>query len=161
MSNLVVVAFDDMKQAGQLRATLKHMETLKEIHIDDAAIVVKDEQGQLSVQDEVGRKLTRGIIAGTILGPLLLIAFPIAGLAVGAGAVVGFAKMGEKGLDGEFIRKVTESLKPGNSALFVLVRDADREILMGELRPYKGTVLHSTLSPEAEQALKQALADFE
>jgi uncharacterized membrane protein len=161
MSNIVVIAFDDMKQAGQLRAALRNMEALKEIHIDDAAIVVKDESGQVSVQDEVGRKLTRGIIAGGVLGPFILIAFPVAGLALGAGAVVGLGKLGEKGIDTNFITKVTESLQPGNSALFLHVHDANREAVEGALRPFRGKVLSSTLDPEAEQALKQALSEFE
>jgi uncharacterized membrane protein len=161
MSNIVVIAFDDMNQAAQLRAQLKHMQTQGDIHIDDAAIVVKDEAGQVSVQDEAGRKLTHGIVAGGVLLPLILITFPVAGLALGAGAVVGMSKVADKAINTEFITQLSESLKPGNSALFLLVHDANRDAVEAALRPFRGRVLQSNLAPEAEEALKQALNQFE
>lgn len=161
MSNIVVIAFDDMKQAGQLRGTLKKMQTLGEIHVDDAAVVVKHGTGQVQVQDEVGRSLTRGMVAGGVLVPLILLTFPIAGIALGAGAVVGLGKLAEKGLDTQFIMQLTDSLQPGTSALFLLVHDAERGAVESALRPYRGKVLQSSLAPEVENALKQALSEFE
>ncbi len=161
MSNLVVIAFDDMHQARELRATLKQMEQLHEIRIDDAAIVVKDENGEVQIQDEIGQKLTWGMLGGGALGVLLLFAFPLATIAVGAGAVAAMGKLAEKGIDTQFVTKLTDSLAPGSSALFLLVREANREAVTAALRPFKGTVLQSSLEPATEEALKQALSDFQ
>jgi len=161
MSNIVVISFADMHQAGELRKTIQNMQARDEIKLDDAAVVVKDAEGNVTIRDENGRSVPIGAIAGGVLGLVVIAAFPIAGIALGAAAGAGVGKLRDKGIDKEFINHVAEALKPENSALFVLVREADREAVLGALRRYKGTVIQSSLSPEAEEALKQALSEFE
>jgi uncharacterized membrane protein len=38
------------------------------------------------------------------------------------------------------------------------VRDADGPRVLEELKPFKATVVHTTLPPEAEKALRETLA---
>lgn len=161
MSKIVVIAFEDMHQAGELRAKLKRMQTQGEIKLDDSAVVVKDASGEIQVKDDNGHALAWGTVAGGALGLILLATIPIAGLALGAASGAAVGVLADKGIKKDFIERVTEALKPGTSALFVLVHEANPEAVLAALRPYRGTVLDSDLSPEAETALKQALSEFE
>ena len=62
------------------------------------------------------------------------------------------------GIDDTFIRQIAETLQPNTSALFVLVRKAQPEKVLAELKQFRGRVLRSSLSPEQEASLQAALS---
>lgn len=160
MSNLIVLAFDSADEANQVKASLRELSKQGGVSLSDTAVVVKDDDGSVHVDNQVshGTMVSTGVgaLLGVLLGGIL---FPIGGLILGAagGALVG--RLADLGVDGKFVKDVAESLKPGTSALFVLVRDADPTRALATLRQYKGTVLQTTLSSEAEANLKEALGD--
>ena len=61
------------------------------------------------------------------------------------------------GLDRAFVEDVQAALRPGTSALFLEVRRADVNDALGALRPYRGTVYRTSLGPDQEEALREAL----
>ena len=84
--------------------------------------------------------------------------FAIGGLvAAGSGALAG--KLTDYGIDDEFIRSLAATLQPGNSALFVLLRKVQPDKVLAELKRFKGKVIRTSLSPEQESRLRQALSD--
>lgn len=160
MGHVAVIIFDSAEQAGQARATMKELERQGLISLDDAAVIVKDEDGNVTVRDELDRPVAKGAVVGGFIGLLLgSIFFPITGLAIGAlgGALVG--KSLDRGIDQNFIREVTEALTPGTSALFAFLRQADPTAALAALKPYSGRVYHSSLSPSVEQELERLLKD--
>ncbi len=157
MSNLVVITFDNMEEASKVREALKAQSA--NISLDDSAVIVKDEEGEIHIKDEVDRGVAVGAVGGGALGLLIGgLLFPIGGLVLGAmgGALVG--KLLDMGIDKKFIDQVSESLEPGSSALFVLVREANPNVALATLRPYKGTVYHTSLPPEAEEEVRRYLS---
>ena len=158
MSNLIVVAFDDADQAGEVRKALKDLERRGALSLDDAAVIVKDEDGKIHTKDEVDSGIGVGAVGGGLLGLLVGgLVFPIGGLLLGAagGAIVG--KMLDMGIDDKFVKEVGESLPEGGSALFLLVKASDPTLALAALKPYKGKVLHTTLPPDAEEQLQRVL----
>ena len=136
MSNLVVITFDNEEEAGKVRETLKSQSA--NISLDDSAVVVKDAEGEVHVKNEVDRGVAVGAVGGGALGLLIGgLLFPIGGLVLGAlaGALVG--KMLDMGVDKKFVEDVSEHLQPGTSALFVIVREANPNVALAALRPYK------------------------
>lgn len=160
MSSLIVITFDSEEEAGVVRSDLRKVEKQGNISLDDAAVIVKDADGKVSVKNEVDRGVKVGAIGGSILGLLLGgLFFPLAGLAIGAagGALVG--SMVDMGVDKKFVKDVTESLTPGSSALFLLVRGGDPNASLAALKPHKGTVYHTSLPTEMEESLRNILSE--
>ena len=157
MSNLIVMTFNTQDEASRVRQTLRDLERAGRISLDDAAVIVKDASGKLAVDNEVDRGVKLGAIGGGLLGLLLSFLFPLAGIVIGAagGALVG--RMADLGIDQQFVQDVSASLQPNNSALFVLVRDADPTVAIAALEPYQGTLYHTSLDPGVEEELRHAL----
>ena len=158
MSNLIVVTFDDADEAGKVLKALRSVQKQGYLSLDDSAVVIKDEEGKVHVKNEVDRGVKIGAVGGGMLGLLLgSVFFPLGGLLVGAlaGGLIG--KSVDLGVDQKFVKEVGEDIQPGTSALFFLVRDADPEVAVAALRPYKGTVRHTTFPPEAEKELRRIL----
>ena len=57
----------------------------------------------------------------------------------------------------DFVKEVSESMQPGSSAIFYLFRQDDVNAAVAALRPYQGKVVHTTLSAEAEESLRDEL----
>ena len=157
MSNLIVMTFNTPDEASKVRQTLRELEGAGRISLDDAAVIRKDADGTLAVEDEIDRGVKIGAIGGGLLGLLLSFMFPLAGIVVGAagGALAG--RMADLGIDRQFVEDVSASLEPNSSALFVIVRDADPTIAIAALEPYQGTLYHTTLDPAVEAELRHAL----
>lgn len=161
MSRITVIIFDSMDEADNVRSTLRDLGRSGNLTILDSAVVVKDAQGEVKVNNQVGRNVKWGLIGGGILGGLLFFLFPIAGIVGGAaaGAVIG-KSLGDD-VDGKFINQVKADLKLGTSALFVITSDENADAVFGALKPYKGTVYHTSLSSTNEETLKRVLSENE
>ena len=158
MSTLVAVAYDDEYRAAEVLATLKRLQSSYLIDLDDAAYVTKGQDGKVKVHQ--GHDLTgAGALGGGFWGLLfgLLFFVPILGLAVGAGLGALIGHYSDYGIDKEFMEGIRAQMKPGSSAIFVLVRKSTPDKVIPEIAKYGGTVLQSNLSEDAEQKLQAAL----
>jgi uncharacterized membrane protein len=159
VSNLVVILFDKEEDAGRVRQALRSEQHADYLHLDDSAVVVKDHGGHVHVRNEVDTGVKWGALGGALLGPILLFMFPVVGIAAGAlgGALVG--KTLDLGVDQSFVKEVSAALKPGTSALFIMVRSDNPGPVIEALKPYKGTLYQTSFSTEAEESLKRVLAE--
>lgn len=158
-SNLVVLAFDGAQAADTMYSAIKKMEDDGSLKISDAVIArrgphatnVDIEQTQSRTRKYAGRGGAIGLVAGFLLGG------PLGAMAAGAtiGAIAG--SMENYGTDSNFVREVSEALKPDSSALFLLIDEADADAVLVYLRPFKARVLTTTLPPEMEDTLRKAL----
>lgn len=157
MNNLVVITFPNADDAERAREALRSVQKSGHLRIDDTAVLVKDATGEVRVQNEIDRGIKTGAIGGGLLGLLIGFMFPIAGLAVGAagGALVG--RLVGLGVDQKFVDEVTSALTPGSSALFATVGGGDPEIAIAALEPFTGTLRHTSLPPNIEEGLRDAL----
>ena len=158
MSNLIVILFDNAEEAGQVRETLRSAQRENYLSLDDSAVVVKDEDGKIHVKNEMDRGVKIGAVGGGLLGLMLAgIFFPVGGLIIGAvgGALVG--KAFNTGIDQKFVKDVEAEMQPGTSAIFFIVREANVDMAVASLRPYKGKVLQTTLPEEDEEELRRIL----
>lgn len=80
------------------------------------------------------------------------------GLAAGAGAGAVAGALSDVGINDDFMKDLAATMKPGSSALFVLVRSMTPDKVLEELRGTGGTVLKTSLSHEDEAKLQAALS---
>jgi uncharacterized membrane protein len=82
---------------------------------------------------------------------------PLLGAAVGAGAGALSGKLSDIGIDDNFIKELSGTLQPGNSALFVLVRKATPDKVLEQLKGFEGKVLKTSLTADEENELRAVL----
>lgn len=158
MSSLVVVSFESQDEAATVLERLRAQTKYGNISFKDTAVVSKDAEGKVHVKNEVSQGTMMATGIGALLGLMLgIFMFPVAGILLGAGGGALIARFMDLGVDGKFVKEVSESLQPGTSALFVLVHDANPDVVRAILEEHHGKVLQTTLSPEAEEALKKSL----
>ena len=157
MRDLIVIAFDDETGAKKLRDALIAMKKEDLIGLDDAAIVIRKQDGNVKVK-QVGNLAGIGALGGAFWGLLIgfLFVMPWLGLAIGAlaGAVGGHFT--DIGVDDEFIKEVGATIEPGHSALFLLLQDTAPERITAVLRQSNGKILQTSLSKEKEAKLRAA-----
>jgi uncharacterized membrane protein len=162
VSELVVVAFDNETGAAEMRDALIDLQNQRLVALDDAAVVVRRPDGKIKIQQAVSL-VGAGALGGAFWGMLvgLLFWMPWLGMAVGAlsGALGG--SLSDYGLDDGFVREVGNTIQPGHSALFLLIREARLGKLMEELKQFHGRILQTSLSKEAETKLKESFGVYE
>jgi uncharacterized membrane protein len=98
-------------------------------------------------------------VVGRLLGTAVrdTVFVPFAGLALGAGFGALFGHLGEKRIDKAFQQQVRDYVKPGTSALFVIVEQVTPDKAIAALEQYGGTVIKTSLSDEDTAKLQEAL----
>lgn len=156
MSDLVVLAFGTETGATEMRDDLMRLQKQKIVELEDAAIVVRKQDGKVKVKQAVSL-VGEGALGGAFWGLLIGIIFwmPWLGLAVGAlGGALG-GSLTDIGVDDKFIKEVGNTIEPGHSALFLLVRKATPDKLADELKKFDAKVLQTSLSKEDEDKLRE------
>ena len=128
------------------------------IQADAVAAIIRGEDGKLKTitnQHAVGAGATWGLFWGFLFGLLFFI--PFFGLAIGAGMGAIMGKITKSGIDKQFQEQVREMLKPGTSALFMIVEKVTPDKAIAALSRYGGTVLKTSLSEEATADLQREL----
>jgi uncharacterized membrane protein len=170
MSELVVVGFKDDEEADRVLFKLAKLKKEHLIDLEDAVVVIRDEAGKIHLKQSISLTTAEtaasfAFISGSLWGALvgLLFLHPIAGFilggAIGAGAGKLSGSLTDYGIDDDFIRSLGETIPVNSSALFILVRKAQPEKVLAELSGIKGKVLQTSLSPEQEKKLQEALTN--
>ena len=159
MSTVVVMTFDKVEDANDVRQKVKQLERNELINLEDAAVIAKDQDGKVHVVDEGGKSVKTGAVVGGILGLCLALVFPVAGIVVGAAGGALLGKSLDRGIDKAFIKEVSAALEPGGSALFLVVDSANRDAALTVLQPYRGhaKLYHTNLDAEDEETLRRVL----
>ena len=160
MATLVAVVFDDESTAFEVRGALVKMQKQFLLEMEDAVVVTRDPDGKTKLHQAVSLT-TAGAVSGAFWGMLIGLLFlnPLLGAAVGAGAGALSAKFRDIGIDDKMMKDVGDSLKPGTSALFVLLKKITADKVLDGLKPFvgRGRVFQSSLSKDDEKALRDVL----
>lgn len=162
MADMIVFAFDNEGDAERMRDKLVSMQKQQLITLEDAAVVIRRQDGKVKVKQATSL-VGAGALGGSFWGLLIGLLFwaPWLGLAIGAvtGAIAG--GLTDVGVDDDFIKEVGNNINPGESALFLLVRDATPDKVLEGLQDFHPTVYQTSLSAEQEERLKEAFGPHE
>jgi len=160
MATLVAIGYPDQGTAEQARQTVGSLERDLIIQAEQVAAISRDLEGKYHVHTtHGGASAGGGALWGGFWGMLfgLLFFIPFAGLALGAGMGALFGHFGEKGIDKAFQQQVRDYLKPGTSALFMVIDQVTPDKAIAALSQYGGTVIRTSLSDEDTKRLEEAL----
>ena len=158
MADLIAIGYPDETTAGLAEQEARRLTRDLIIQPDAIASIVCDREGKFHVSTThhpVGSGATWGMFWGLLFGLLFFV--PVFGMAVGAGLGALMGKVAKSGIDREFQEQVRALLKPGTSALFLVVEKITPDKAVEALSKYGGTVLKSSLSKDAERELQEAL----
>lgn len=168
MSDLVVLDFDGIHTADEVLNKLRSLQKENLIDLEDACVVEREHDGRVHIKQAVNLMsmgARSGGLSGAFWGTLVGLLFlnPLAGMAIGAlagagaGALAG--SLADYGINDDFVKRLGQTIPPGSSALFVLVKSVTLDKVLPEIEPYKPRVLRTSLSNEAEAKLKATLAE--
>ena len=158
MADLIAIGYPDEATAELAAEEARRLARDLIIQPDAIAVIQRDAEGKYHVhtsQHAVGAGATWGVFWGLLFGLLFFV--PVFGMAVGAGLGALFGKIAKSGLDKQFQDQVRDMLKPGTSALFLMVEKVTPDKAVEAMSKYGGTVLKTSLSKEGEKELQEAL----
>jgi uncharacterized membrane protein len=167
MSDLVVIGFENPQKAEEVLWRFRALRSQNLLDLDDAVVVVRDEKGEINLKQSINLThydASAGLLSGGLLGAMVGLVFlnPAAGFLIGgmigAGAGALSGSLSDYGIPDDFIRSLAETIPVNSSALFILARKVQPEKILAELSDVKGKVLRTTLSPDQEKRLREALA---
>jgi uncharacterized membrane protein len=161
MSDLIVVGFKDEFKADEVMNELRRLQSEYLIDLEDAAIVVRNQEGKVKIK-QAQELVATGAVSGGYWGLLLGVIFfnPIFAL-VGAAAGALSGALSDIGINDDFMRDLGSTIEPGTSAIFVLVRKSTPDRVLADLSKFEGKVLRTSLSKEDETKLQAALTKNE
>jgi uncharacterized membrane protein len=158
VADLIAIGYPDETTAYQAMDEVGRLTKELVIQPDAVAAIVRNSEGKLRVTTNhhaTGGGATWGMFWGLLFGMLFFI--PFFGMAVGAGLGALMGHLGKNAVDKQFEEQVRDMLKPGTSALFMVVEKVTPDKAVEGLSEYGGTVLKSSLSKDAEKKLQDAL----
>jgi uncharacterized membrane protein len=159
MSTLVVIEYDDLFKAEEVRLSLMKLKKDYLIDLEDAVVAVKDQKGKVRLHQAVNLTAV-GALSGGFWGMLIGMIFlnPLLGMAMGATAGAVSGALRDVGINDNFMKELAANMKPGSSTLFVLVRKATPDKVLDEIKGTGGKILQTSLSHEDEAKLQAALS---
>jgi uncharacterized membrane protein len=145
MADLIAIGYPDQATAEAAADEARGLARDLIIEPDAIAVIVRDTEGKYHVHtshNPVGRGATWGMFWGLLFGLLFFI--PVFGIAIGAGLGALMGKITKSGIDKEFQEQVRGMLRPGTSALFLMVEKVTPDKAVEAMSKYGGTVLKTS-----------------
>jgi len=155
---LVVAAFKGVDKAKEALKEMKRLDREGVIAVLNAAVMVKKENGKVTIRETQDVDGVRGAIFGAITGGLVgLLGGPpgaIVGAVAGAATGGAAAEMIDMGFSDQTLRDLQDSLQPGSSAVLALIQHewVDRVVL--ELEKYGADLFREALKADIAAQLE-------
>ena len=135
MSDLIAIIYPSEAKAEEVRQRLFKLQKEYLITLSDAVIAVKTEAGPVKLNQLVNTTAV-GAVSGSFWGLLIGVIFlnPLLGVALGAASGALGGALSDYGIDDAFMKKLSDTLQPGNAALFILVKNMTPDKVLREIR---------------------------
>jgi len=157
VSDLVAVAYPDLGTAQQVASNIGEAQKAHLIELDDMVVIEHRENGKIKLHQPslAGAGAAGGALWGGLIGLIFFV--PLFGMAVGAATGAAVGAVTDTGVDDNFMKELGAKLPQGGAAVLVLVRQANMEKILENVK-VQGEIIQTSLKSEDEQALRDALA---
>jgi uncharacterized membrane protein len=160
VATLTVWKFETHDGADEAEALLERLAKEELITIEDAAVVswpaTKKSPKTRQLHSLTGAGALGGAFWGLLFGLLFFV--PLLGMAIGAASGALGGAMADVGIDDDFISSLRTKIQPGTSALFVMTSGAVLDKVRDEFAALNPELIHSNLSTEQEERLREVFA---
>jgi uncharacterized membrane protein len=157
--SLFVVSYSGRDTADEAYDTLRQMEKDKQVDIKTAMVVNRKDNGKLKLKHKRRLTVGKGLVAGGAVG--ILVGGAVAPAILGGaavGALVGSSRSGQRR---ELKGYLEDKLGPDDSALAVLIKEADWAAVDEKMKPFGGEDLKVELTAEDEAAIEASSGEQE
>jgi uncharacterized membrane protein len=147
---LIVAIYPNTYAARVTLGDLVAMHGHGTIELVDAAVMVREISGELSISERAELTPGKGARRGALVGAVIGIVFPpslLASAAIGAAAGAVTGKVTDQGFRNEMLREIAEQLQPGRSAIVAVVEHAWHGKMLDAIAGYD-MILNRTLSAD-------------
>lgn len=137
---LVAAVYPNLFQAQAKLGDLLKMHKAETIELVDAAVLVRERTGKLSISDQAELTSGKGAKRGALIGAVIGVVFPpslLASAALGAAAGAITGKVTDQGFSNEMLEDLTRRLEPGESAILAAAEPASYEQMMAAIDDYE------------------------
>jgi uncharacterized membrane protein len=160
---LLVIDFDDAMRAQEFLLAATRLVKAGDLALHDAVFISRDASGRSTVHETTDLTPGRGALGGAVWGVLIgtLLGGPLGALVGGAAAGGGgalLAKLIDTGIKDEQVKSLRDTVRPGTTALALLISHVSVAALQQELARFPGaTVMQSDLPEGALHAVRDAV----
>jgi len=148
--SFIVVKYPKRETAEAALSVVQQLAKRKVVKLKDAVAITKTEKGKIKMHQTKDDPAGKGFLKGGLIGLVLAVIFGPAGWVV-TGALLGTAfGMFDRGIKNKLLKELDEEMTSDESALAVLVEEADWEKLYDEMgaQYFLGVVIVSELVEE-------------
>ena len=155
--SFIVVKYPKPDTAAAALKVVLGLAKEKVVKLRDAVAITKTEQGKIKLHQTKDDPASKGLLKGGGIGVLFALLFGPPGWIV-AGAALGTAfSLFDRGIKNKLLKELGEKMTPQQSALAVLVEDADWETALGRMadQKFQGEVVVQELVAEHLAAIEK------
>jgi uncharacterized membrane protein len=156
---LIASIYPDQEHANTIYEMLQKMHRASNITLVDAALVTKDEDGTVHIQETKEVTTRKGAKRGAIVAGIFGLIYPpslIASVLVGGGVGGVWGKLRDTGIKTGDMKQIAENLKPGHIALIVLVEPESVPPVERAMEGWEGYIVRHGFTEEESEQLEQA-----
>ncbi len=155
--SFIVVKYPKADTAAAALSTVLGLAKEKVVKLRDAVAITKTEQGKIKLHQTKDDTAKKGLLKGGGIGVLFaLLLGPVGWIAAGAALGTAFA-MFDRGIKDKLLKELGENMTPQQSALAVLVEEADWETLRNRMAAhnFQGEIIVRELIQEHLAAVEK------
>jgi uncharacterized membrane protein len=155
--SFIVVKYPKKETADQALKAVLNLAKEKVVKLRDAVTITKTDKGKIKLHQTKDDPASKGLLKGGGIGVIFALLFGPPGWIV-AGAALGTAfAMSDRGIKNKLLKELGEKMTPEQSAMAVLVEDANWETALGRMADLnlKGEVIVQELVDEHLAAIEK------
>jgi uncharacterized membrane protein len=148
MENVLAVNFNDDTKAYAALTSLKQLDEQGQLKLGEAAVVLRNEDGQIVTKEQIGDSEFAGTATGGIVGLIVGVLGGPLGILIGgyAGLLVGsLFDMDETDHTESALSDIARSVRPGHPALIAVATEQSPEVLDTAMSTLDGTIVRRNL----------------
>jgi uncharacterized membrane protein len=155
--SFIVVKYPQKDTADAALKAVLGLAKEKVVKLRDAVVITKTEAGKIKLHQTKDDPTSKGLLKGGGIGVIFALLFGPAGWIVAGAALGGAFATFDRGIKNKLLKELGEKMTPAESAMAVLVEEADWEKALGRMADLnlKGTVLVQEMVAEHLAAIEK------